>query len=213
MKKQVLVIHGGETFLSYEKYLEYLKNYEIDFEKIKKKQNGWKKHLQEDLGDDFEVIQPQMPSFRNAKYAEWKIWLEKYLPILHNNIILIGHSLGGIFWAKYLSENKFPVKISQLHLVSAPFDNNDKKNSRNRNKCEEYDLVDFNFSGGLSNVKNQVKNIFLYHSKDDPIVPFVDLEKYTGALPTAKEMVFEDRGHFSVEKFPEIIKNIAQNKK
>jgi len=52
---------------------------------------------------------------------------------------------------------------------------------------------------------------FLYHSKDDPIVPFMDLEKYLKALPTAKEMIFEDRGHFSVENFSEILENIKSN--
>ena len=90
MKKQVLAIHGGETFPTYEKYFEYLKNYQLDFKKLKEKEKGWKKHLQEDLGDDFEVIQPQMPLPRNAKYAEWKIWLEKYYSILQDDIILVG---------------------------------------------------------------------------------------------------------------------------
>ncbi|MBT4277837.1 hypothetical protein HOD96_03785 [Candidatus Falkowbacteria bacterium] len=206
MKKQVLVIHGGETFAFYDDYFFYLKNYKIDLEKIKAKSKGWKKHLQEDLGDEFEVIQPQMPSFRNAKYKEWKIWLEKYLSFLHDDIILIGHSLGGKFWAKYLSENSLPVKISQLHLVAAPFGNNDDTSGKTQN----YDLIDFNFSQDLSKIEEQVKNIFLYHSEDDPLVPFIDLKKYTKALPNAEKVIFKDKGHFSVEKFSEILKNIKQ---
>jgi len=205
MKKQVLVIHGGETFASYEDYLKYLQNYELDLEKIEEKSKGWKRHLQEDLGDEFEVIQPQMPSPRNAKYAEWKVWLEKYTPFLRDDIILIGNSLGAIFWAKYLSENNLPVKISQIHLVAAPFDNN------NREDCE-YDLIDFNFSKDLSRVEKQAKNIFLYQSKDDPVVPFIDLEKYSKELPSARKVIFEDKGHFSIEEFPEIIENIKNLK-
>ncbi len=208
-KQQVLAIHGGEVFPSYEKYLEYLVNYEIDFEKLKEKEKGWKRHLQEDLGDDFEVIQPQMPSPRNAKYKEWKIWLEKYLSILRDNIILVGHSLGGIFWAKYLSENKFPVKISQLHLVAAPFDDNFDTSS----KTEYYELCDFNFEAEkLYNIEKQIGKIFLYHSKDDFVVPFADLEKYANALPSAQKTIFSDRGHFLIENFPEIVENITQNR-
>ncbi len=204
MKKQVLVIHGGETFPLYENYLEYLQNYEIDFKEIKDKNNGWKKHLQEDLGDKFEVIQPQMPSPRNAKYLEWKIWLGKYLPFLSENIVLIGHSLGGIFWIKYLSENKFPVKISQLHLVAAPFGDNNFSD-----KIQQYELADFNFSlKNLCKTENQVENIFIYHSKDDDVVPFADMEKYSEKLPKAKKNIFKNRGHFLTEKFPEIIERI-----
>lgn len=204
MKKQVLVIHGGETFTCYEDYMIYLKNYKIDREEIEKKASGWKRHLQEDLGDEFEVIQPQMPLPRNAKYSEWKIWLEKYFPFLRDGIILAGNSLGGIFWAKYLSENKFPVKISQLHLVAAPFENNDDESG----KTQKYDLADFNFSGDLSGIKKQTENICLYHSKDDPLVPFVDLEKYATKLPSAEKVIFDDRGHFLIEQFPELLERI-----
>ena len=109
-----------------------------------------------------------------------------------------------------MSENKFPVKISQLHLVAAPFGNNLDASG----KTQYYELSDFNFnSKKLRNIEKQTENIFLYHSKDDDCVPFSDLEKFTQYLPNAKKIIFEDNGHFSVEKFPEIIKNIAQNKK
>jgi len=65
MKKQIIIIHGGETFDTYKDYLKYLKDYEIDFEKLKRKR--WKDNLEEELKNDFEIIKPQMPSARNAK--------------------------------------------------------------------------------------------------------------------------------------------------
>lgn len=35
MKKQIVIIHGGDTFDTYEEYFEFLKNRQIDFnEKI-----------------------------------------------------------------------------------------------------------------------------------------------------------------------------------
>jgi len=117
MKKQVIFIHGGETFDTYDEYIEYLKNTEFDPDKFKVKR--WKDSLEENLGGGFQVIAPVMPSKYNSKYNEWEIWFKKTFPFLENDIVLIGHSLGGIFVAKYLSENKFPKKILATYLIAA----------------------------------------------------------------------------------------------
>jgi len=66
MKKQTITIHGGEVFGSYEKYLDFLRNYPSKLDKLLKKKK-WKNNLQDDLGEDWEVINPQMPNYRNAK--------------------------------------------------------------------------------------------------------------------------------------------------
>jgi len=119
---------------------------------------------------------------------------------LRDNIILIGHSLGGIFLAKYLSENNFPVKIDQLYLVAAPFDGNEDK----------YSLTDFKLPASLKKIEKQANKIFLYHSKDDSVVPFSDLGKYANKLPGAKKIIFEDRDHFSQEEFPELVEKLKK---
>jgi len=198
--KQVIIIHGGDTFETYDEYLSFLKNFEVDISYFKKK--GWKNSFQEKVGNDFEVIAPKMPNKENAKYLEWKIWFEKILPQLNNELILIGHSLGGIFLAKYLSENKLSKKVVATLLVAAPFDSSDA----------EYTLADFVLPDDLTLFEEQGGSIILYHSKDDPVVPFVDLNKYIAKLKAARAVVFEDRGHFNQENFPEIvldIKNIS----
>jgi predicted alpha/beta hydrolase family esterase len=145
-----------------------------------------------------------MPNPRNAKYAEWKIWLEKLFPYLENDIILTCKSLGGTFWAKYLSENKFPVKISQLHLAAAPFDNENNLSL----KGNDYNLIDFSLGADLSLIEKQVTEIFIHHSKDDPVVTFEMSRKFAQALPSAKKIDYTDRGHFSIKDFPEILKII-----
>jgi len=199
MKKQILAIHGGEVFNSYEEYLNFLKEYPVDLDRLLTKKK-WKNNLQADLGEGWEVLNPQMPNHRNAKYAEWKIWFEKFLPFLRDEVILIGSSLGGIFLAKYLSENDFSVKISAAYLIAAPFDENDRD--------VNYTLGDFALPESLEKFQEQVEKIFLYHSEDDPVVPISDLEKYAQALPKAEKIVFQDRGHFSQDHFPEIVEMI-----
>ena len=198
MKKQVIAIHGGETFNTYEEYLSFLQNFEIDLERMKLREKSWKKTLGENLGGDFEVILPEMPNALNAKYAEWKIMFDKFIPFLNDNVILAGHSLGGIFLAKYLSENIFPKKIAATFLVAAPFGDKDFEPS----------LGDFVFNGGLAKLQGQGGRIFLCYSKDDLCVPFADFGKYKQELPDAEEIVLEDRGHFNQPEFPELAEKI-----
>ena len=193
MKKQIVVIHGGDTFEKYEEFLSFLKNFQIDPDYFKKK--GWKDTLQDKLGEDFEVIAPNMPNKINAKYLEWKIWFEKYFQFLSEEVVFIGHSLGGTFLAKYISENSFPKKIKALLLVAAPFDDEDS---------DEF-LNDFALPVSLAKITEQVDKIYLFHSKDDPVVPFEQVNKYKKALPNSEIIAFTDRQHFNQELFPELV--------
>jgi hypothetical protein len=117
-------------------------------------------------------------------------------------LILLGHSLGGIFLAKYLSENKFPKKILAIFLISAPYEDKDA----------DYSLCDFILPKSLSRLQKQGDKIFLYHSKDDSVVPFADLEKYKQAIPGAKAVIFKNKGHFDQAEFSELIRNIRNLK-
>ena len=193
MKKQIVVIHGGDTFEKYEEFLSFLKNFQIDPDYFKNK--GWKDTLQDKLGEDFEVIAPNMPNKINAKYLEWKIWFEKYFQFLNEGVIFVGHSLGGTFLAKYLSENSFPKKIKALLLVATPFDDEDSDESLN----------DFALPVSLAKITEQAGKIYLFHSKDDPVVPFEQVNKYKKALPNSEIIAFTDRQHFNQELFPELV--------
>ncbi len=197
-KQQVILIHGGDTFDSREEYLKFLKEFDMDFAYLERK--GWKDNFEEKLGKSFEVIAPKMPNKWNAKYEEWKIWFEKLIPFFEETLVFVGHSLGGIFLVKYFSENKITKKIAAIFLVAAPYEGRDS----------EYSLADFVLPNDFGLLVEQVDEIFIYHSKDDPVVPFADFEKYKKALPGAHAFVFENRGHFNQETFPELIKAIQK---
>jgi len=196
MSKQVVVIHGGTTFDSYEEYIEFLKNREVDIDTFKYGP-GWKNSLQKNLNGSFEVLLPRMPNSNNAKYEEWKIWFERLIPFLEDGVILVGHSMGGIFLPKYLSENDFPKKIRATILVAAPFDDE-----------TEETLDTFRLPNSIKGFGEQSGKIFLYQSKDDPEVPFGEVDKYKKLIPQATLRIFEDRGHFNTEEFPEIVEEI-----
>lgn len=198
MKKQVIAIHGGDTFNTYEEYIAFLKEWQLDFEKYRTHKKDWKANLADKLGEEFEVILPDMPNKINAKFAEWKIWFEKFIPFLNSEVILVGHSMGGLFLAKYLAENDFPKKITALFIVASPFDHD----------AADYSLGDFKLPEDLSRIEQQVNKVFLYHSEDDPVVPFVNLNKYKAKLKNATVKAFKDRQHFNQEEFAEIVEDI-----
>jgi len=198
MKKQVILIHGGSVFKTYKDYMASLKSLKVDLERYRK--IGWKDSLRKELGNRFDVLSPKMPNAMNSNYSEWEILFKKIARLLNNNVILIGHSLGGVFLAKYLSENKFPKKILASILVSPPYDEKDV----------EEPLCDFVISNNLNKFKKQGGKIIIYQSEDDPIVPYVDLEKYQKDLPDAVIRIFKDRGHFNQPEFPELISEIKK---
>ena len=146
-----------------------------------------------------------MPQSDDAKYEDWKINFERYFPYLRNNIILIGGSLGGIFLAKYLSENRFPKKILATYLICPPFDDT----------VIGEDLAGgFKLKSDLSLLEKNSKNLYLMFSKDDDSVPISHAEKYGKKLKNSKIIIYKSKsGHFKISKFPEIVEMIKNNTK
>ena len=198
MKKQIVIIHGGNAFFPECDYInDYLKKKKVDIETFKSKiSNSWKENLELELGPDFEVFCPQMPNKENARYEEWRIWFERLIPFLEDNIILIGHSLGGTFLVKYLSENKFSKSIQAVFLVAPAYDKDMKGDP----------LGTFALPKKLN---LQTEHVYIYQSKDDPAVPSSAISQFKKALPIAIDKTFIDRGHFRDEKFPEIVDDIV----
>lgn len=197
-KTQILLVHGGSTFKSKSEYIKALKN---NTPKLEEYTSWTGSYLDNKLGKKYHIIRPKFPCKENAKYEEWKIIFENYLKAMDKDIILIGNSLGGIFLAKYLSENKIKKNILGTFLVCPPFDNT----------CPGEDLVGgFKLGNDLSLLEKQSQKLYLLFSKDDPIVPISHAEKYREKLADAKIIAYKSKkGHFFVKTFPEIIKMIT----
>lgn len=196
------MVHGGMTFKNRKDYVHFLKSRKVSTEKKASWAEGY---LDEKLGKDFEIIRPRMPLQDNAKYEEWKIHFERFFPYLKNNIILIGSSLGGIFLAKYLSEHTFPKRIRSVYLVCPPFDNT----------LTGEDLVGgFKLKSDLSPILRNAKDIHLFFSEDDDVVPVSHAEKYRNTLKKANIVIYKSKnGHFNISTFPEIVRMIKDSQK
>ncbi|MFP4656767.1 MAG: alpha/beta hydrolase [Candidatus Woesearchaeota archaeon] len=198
-KKQIILIHGGETWKKREDYIRYLKTREISLER----RESWsREYLEKQLSQEFRIIRPQMPLKEDAKYEDWKIWFERHLEFLDDDCILIGNSLGGIFLAKYLSENDFPRRIKATFLVCPPFDDS----------IPDEDLAGgFELGNDLSKLEKNSHMVKLMFSKDDEVVPPSQAEKYKEALKDAEIIMYDDKnGHFNIKEFPEIVEMIRK---
>lgn len=207
-KTQIFFIHGGMTFKNQKDYLHFLKTRWVRLEK----KNYWSlDYLDKHLGRNFEIIRPVMPLKENAKYNDWKIWFDRFIPYMRRGVILVGVSLGGIFLAKYLSEHKFPKKILSTYLVCPPFDDT---LGGPLVKIKEDLAGGFKLKSNISLLEKNSKNLILMFSKDDDVVPISHAEKYKKKLKNPKIIIYKSKnGHFRISKFPEIVKMIKSDVK
>ncbi len=192
MKRQVVVIHGGGTFIpkSGESMLEFIQSKEPSLDRMRRSVD-WKATLPDRLGDGYDVLAPRMPNADAPRYEEWKLWFEKMLPLFDADALFVGHSLGGMFLAKYFSEG--PARtIPALFVVAAPFET----------LGYAWELVT------PEKLQERVKQIFFYHSDDDDVVNVSALAQYRALLPSATARLLAGRGHFNRDDFPEIVEDI-----
>ena len=194
--KQIVLVHGGSSFNSYENYLNNLKNSQLHYERLLWAQK-WRDWLAQEIVDA-DVLLPDFPNKQNAQYEEWKIYFEKLLSLLGNDIQLVGYSLGAMFLAKYLHESPLSTPVRRLMLVSPCYDDESVE-----------DLGTFQVTSATG-LEKSAKEIHLFHSKDDTVVPFTELAKFQSDLPSAKSHIFVDRGHFQQPTFPELKELLEQ---
>lgn len=195
---QVIVIHGGTTFADYDTYLEYLRTKKLYVDRFTYKPM-WKELLQENLGDDFQVLLPSMPNKTNANYNEWRVWFSHVADIITDDCILIGHSLGAIFLVKYLSETPFSKRIKATILVAAPF-----------NDESEEDLTNFKIEAVPDLFSQQAGKVTIFNGYDDPVIKDNEVEQYKKALPNAEFITLSAPDHFVRSAFPELVTKIQE---
>ncbi|MDR3457616.1 MAG: alpha/beta fold hydrolase [Verrucomicrobiae bacterium] len=195
-KKEVIIIHGGSCWKTRAEYLTDLRatKFVVGFFP----RAGWHTNLQKDLGAGFKVWLPDMPNWQNSRYDEWKIWFEKALAVAGASPVVVGHSLGGIFLIKYFSETVNPPKTRAILLVGTPY----------KTVSENPDFGNFALKRAPRRLDRLGANLHFYHSQDDSIVNFADVEKYQKVLPRAAIKKYTDRGHFIQNHFPDLVQDV-----
>jgi uncharacterized protein len=168
MKQQVLFIQGGGSGA-----------YKEDGQLVASLRNA--------LGEGFEVDYPKMPREADPDYRRWKPQIGTHLRATKEKLIVVGHSLGASFLLKYLSEENIEGTVAGIFLITTPYWGGDGW----RYEGYEEVVLPENFPSKLP----VGTPIFLYHSRDDEIVPFAHLALYSQKLPHATIRVLSKRGH------------------
>lgn len=197
---QVIAIHGGTTFEKYDDYLKSLSTKKLYVDRMVYRPM-WRELLQQNLGEEYKVLLPSMPNSTNARYSEWKLWFDHLTEIIEDDCILIGHSMGAIFLAKYLSENDFPRKIKATVLVAAPYDDTSTEN-----------LTDFKIDHVSERFASQAGKVVFFFGSDDPTIPLAEMDKFRHDVPRAEYRILSAPDHFVRPDFPELIDTIKSLK-
>ena len=156
--------------------------------------------LQDALGVAYEVRYPRMPLEENTGYADWKIRIALELSSLDNKIILIAHSVGGSILLKYLIEERVEKSIAGLFLLATPYFSGD----------DIWNDAQINLPQDFAAKLPAIPRMFLYHSRDDEVVPFDHLALYAAKLPQAIVREFDGRGHQFANNLTEVAEDIKR---
>jgi predicted alpha/beta hydrolase family esterase len=143
--------------------------------------------LRQELGPEYEITYPAMSNEADAPYEEWKQLIEKELAAMEGPVTLAGHSVGASVVVKYLSENKPAQPIDAVILMATPFWGGEGWLYEGYKELE--------LAEGFAAKLPQGAPVFLYHCRDDSVVPFEHLGLYEKFIPGAVSRPLDAGGH------------------
>jgi len=140
--------------------------------------------LRQELGAEFEIRSPVLPdSATDPHYEAWRDRLGEELEALEGKVIIFGHSLGGSVALKYCAERGFDEKVAGLVSAATPY----------------WGTSDWEEEWALPErwpaESPQLPPTILFHSRDDEVIPFAQLELYEKRLPEAQVHPLDGCGH------------------
>jgi predicted alpha/beta hydrolase family esterase len=154
--------------------------------------------LREHLGAGYTVRYPKMPNDGDTDYAALKGALAKELRAINGKVIMVGHSAGGAALMKFLSEEIIDKEVVGIFLIAAPYFG-----------AGGWEIEGDSLRDGFGAQLPQRAPVFLYHSRDDEVVPFAHLALYGKQLPDATMREFNGRGHQFKNDLSQVAADIA----
>jgi serine hydrolase len=153
-------------------------------------------YLARELSTGYRIVAQEMPDADNPRYQPWRDRIEQELAAIDEDVILVGHSFGASVLLKYLAEGSYGKPVRGLFLVSAPNWGPDG-----------WAYAEFAVPDDVGS-RLPATRVFLYHSRDDPEVPFAHLGYYEEHLPTAIVRPIAGSEHSFVEGLPLLVEDI-----
>ncbi len=162
--------------------------------------NHWVPWLQKQLQvNNVVAVTPEVPFAFELVWEEWVKEVERY--DIDEDTDLIGHSCGGGFWIRYLTENP-DIKVGRVVLV-APWLDLEK----------EYSEIFFDFVIDPKIIE-RTKGITIFNSDNDVDSIHKSVDLLMSTLPTIDLVPFHNYGHFTLRtmettEFPELLEYIV----
>lgn len=153
--------------------------------------------LTKQLGTGYEIAFPIIEDPEAPEYQMWEVMLKNEFSKLDEEVILIGHSLGGSTLLKYLSENDSNVKIGGLLLLATPYWG-----------APEWEIDEFLLRKDFSKFLPPITSVHLFHCTNDPFVPFEHLKFYKQDLHNAIVHELQGDSHAFADGLPELVEII-----
>lgn len=134
--------------------------------------------LRDSLGGDFVVEYPALPDEDEPDPREWSRIIDEQ----SDGVIVVAHSVGASIALKHFSETG-GENLLGLFSIAAPYWGGDGWH---------YDGYQ---SLMLPTTPLIMAPLFLFHGRDDDVVPVQHLELFAGAFPTAATQTIEGVGH------------------
>lgn len=140
---------------------------------------------------------PEMPGFYEPNYQAWKEMLERF--DLDEETILVGHSCGGGFLIRWLSENN--IKVGKVVLVAPWLDPDGELKS---------DFFTFEMD---KNLVSKTSGLTIMYSTDDHLDILRSIEILKSEVKDIEFQEFKGKGHFvlgsmKTQEFPELLANL-----
>lgn len=155
------------------------------------------------LGAGYHVRYPAMPGEDDPDYARWKPAIARALDDVHGAIFLVAHSAGGPMLLRYLAEERVPG-IAGLFLIASPWLGPGGWSS------EDWSIGELLSRSKFTSQVTDSTPVFLYHSRDDQVVPFAHMALHAKQLPHALLRTFEGRGHQLDDDLTEVARDISR---
>ena len=146
------------------------------------------------LLNGIEAQTPEMPGFYKPHYDEWKKMLERFTP--DEQTILVGHSCGGGFLVRWLSETN--QKVGKVVLVAPWLD---------PEKVIDPEFFNFQIDPTLA---SKTDGLTIMYSTDDVHEILTSISILKERLQGAIFKEYNNKGHFvlsslKTDKFPELL--------
>lgn len=167
----------------------------------------WYPWLKEEAKNNkIDFIAPILPHSNDPIMDEWLAKIDDSKP--DEDTIMVGHSRGGVAILRWLEKQEPKIKVKKVILVATNSGRLCDKPIASETNYGFYTKEGYDFE----KIKNHCSDFVVFHSKDDPWVPFSAGENNAQGL-SAKFLQFENYQHFG-EKFnriPELLQEIISN--